>query len=84
MPVDQAILDQVVAHYGPGLAEAFIRQISGNATRTDLSDFATVIRAYLKRDFRAKQWLEQALNTYVPTTKVNDEARRGFLQKISM
>jgi hypothetical protein len=84
VPVDQAILDQVVSHYGPALAGAFMRQISGNATRTDLADFALVIRAYLKRDPRAKQWLEQALNGHVPQAKVDDAHRRAFLQKIAM
>jgi hypothetical protein len=84
VPVDQGIIDQVIQHYGPRLAEAFIRQIAGGASRLDLSDFAVALRQFIKRDSHAPNWIQTALATNVPEDKVDKDAQRIFLQQIGM
>ena len=84
VPVEQAILDEVVSHYGPSLATAFVRQISGLASRMDLSDFAVTIRQFLKRDPRAKDWMQQALAANVPVERADEVAQRAFIQRIGL
>jgi hypothetical protein len=73
-----------VSHYGPSLANAFIRQVTGLASRLDLSDFAVTIRQFLKRDPRAKVWMQQALAANVPVEKADEVAQRAFIQRIAL
>jgi hypothetical protein len=84
VPVDQAILDEVVSHYGPSLAGAFVRQISGHASRMDLPDFAVTLKQFLKRDSRAKEWIQQALTANVPVERADEAAQRVFIQRIGL
>jgi len=77
-------LDEVVSHYGPSLAGAFVRQISGHASRMDLPDFAVTLRQFLKRDARAKEWIQQALTANVPVERADEAAQRVFIQRIGL
>jgi hypothetical protein len=84
VPVDQAILEQVISHYGPSLASAFVRQIAGGASRVDIADFAVAIRQFLKRDPRARDWMGQALAANVPVEKADETAQRMFIQRLGL
>jgi hypothetical protein len=50
----------------------------------DLPDFAVTIRQFLKRDPRAKDWMQQALVANVPAERADEAAQRVFIQRIGM
>jgi hypothetical protein len=80
----QAILDEVVVTYGQALASAFIRQVSGDASRGDLEHFNNPIRKLYTRHVLAKSWFERALSEEVPEQKANDVTKRRFLLQLGM
>jgi hypothetical protein len=80
----QAILDEVVLTYGQALAAAFVRQVSGEASRIDLESFNNPIKKLYTRHVLAKSWFERALMDEVSTSKADDATKRKFLLQLGM
>lgn len=58
----QGLLDEVVTHYGPALARAFVYEIAYNSMRTDLEMLADPLKKLWSRHLRSRSWFEEALN----------------------
>ncbi|KAM3417175.1 hypothetical protein BST61_g5436 [Cercospora zeina] len=63
-PTDEVVqtrLGQVVAAYGPMLAQALTNQISGRGQRSELEQLCEPLKALISTQPRSKQWIETAL-----------------------
>ncbi|CAK1366342.1 unnamed protein product [Cercospora beticola] len=63
-PTDEVVrtrLGQVVAAYGPMLAQALMNQISGRGQRSELEQLCEPLKALITTQSRTKQWIETAL-----------------------
>ena len=69
--------------YGPQLCHALVRNISGEAARSELDLFSMPLKKVVFSEPRAKTWLSDALqsDSFV-SDKVDPTARRLWLQKI--
>ena len=69
--------------YGPQLCHALVRNISGEAERSELDRISYPLRKLISAEPRAKAWLSDALQSGSFTSdKVDLTARRLWLQKI--
>jgi len=72
-----------VVSCGPSLAESFIRQVAGDASRTDLEFFNHPIKRLYTRHVLAKSWFESAL-TKLPAERASEAAKRKFLLQLGV
>jgi hypothetical protein len=77
------LLDSVILTYGPMLANAFIRQVSGESTRVDLEFFNQPIKKLYTRNVNAKSWFQQAI-TQIPDTKADSKIKGRFLLQLGV
>ena len=69
--------------YGPQLCHALIRNISGEAARSELDMISLLLKKLVFAEPRAKAWLSVALQSGCFTSdKVDSTARHLWLQKI--
>ena len=68
--------------YGPQLCHALIRNISGEAARSDLDTISLPLKKLVFAQPRAKRWLSEALNSAsFVSDKVNSTEKRVWLEK---
>ena len=81
----QARIKAVVSAYGPQLALAIVRQVTGLAQRSELDYVCEPLKALITNQPTAKSWLEEALfsNELPPlSAAVCDQEKRRFLSQI--
>lgn len=68
---------------GPSISAALMRNVSGNASRSELDKFASPIKKMVTTKPQAKAWLEGALlDPSFPSTKVTDAEKSQFVKKL--
>jgi hypothetical protein len=79
----QQSLDMIVTHFGPGLAQALIRNIGGDAARSELDFLADTVKKLVTRQTEVRLWVENALlSPTFPSQKVGDAEKKKFVQQI--
>ncbi|KAL2887150.1 importin 13 [Ceratocystis lukuohia] len=74
---------KAVEKLGPNIAECLMRNIGGNAARSELDRLSLPIKRMVATKPQAKMWLEAALmNPSFPSSKVSEEDKSQFLKKI--
>ena len=69
--------------YGPRLCHILVRQIGGEAARSQLDVLAEPLKRLVVAQLHAKQWLASALDSEgFPSKKVGPTEKRVWLQKI--
>ncbi|KAL8685255.1 MAG: hypothetical protein Q9224_005891, partial [Gallowayella concinna] len=69
--------------YGPQITQVIINNIGGDASRSELVNFADPLRQMVSQQVTARKWLSDALsNRNFPSTKVGDAEKRMFLQQV--
>jgi hypothetical protein len=68
---------------GPEVARLLVRNIGGNAARSELDKLAEPVKKLVVNHPAAGRWLEAALvHPSFPSQKVSDEEKRMFLKKV--
>lgn len=76
-------MQTAMQQYGPLLCRILVRQISGEAARSEMNMLAEPLKKLVFHQPRAKQWLSEALDSdSFPSTKVGPTEKRVWLQKI--
>ena len=76
-------VEAVMDHYGPQLCHALIRNISGEAARSDLDTISLPLKKLIFAQPRAKRWLSEALNsTSFVSDKISSTEKRVWLEKV--
>ena len=76
-------IEVAMKQYGPRLCHILVRQIGGEAARSELDVFAEPLKRLVFAQLQAKQWLASALdNDNFPSKKVGPTEKRMWLQKI--
>lgn len=76
-------IEVAMKQYGPRLCHILVRQIGGEAARSELDVFAEPLKKLVFGQLQAKQWLTSALdNDEFPSKKVGPTEKRMWLQKI--
>ncbi|KAL9000030.1 MAG: hypothetical protein Q9169_001275 [Polycauliona sp. 2 TL-2023] len=79
----QVALYQIVERYGPQVTQAVIRNIAGEAVRSELENWANPLRQMVSTQVRSKQWIKEALfSNSLPSSKVGDAEKRYFLDQV--
>ena len=69
--------------YGPKLCHVLIRNISGEAARSDLETLTEPLRKLVVSHARAKSWLQDALSSHsFISQRVDESQKRIWLQQI--
>ena len=70
-------------HLGPMVAQTLIRNIGGNASRSELDKLSDPLKKLVVSNVSAQKWLEQALfDENFPSTQVTAEDKMTFLKKV--
>ena len=76
-------IEVAMKQYGPRLCHILVRQIGGEAARSELDVFAEPLKRLVVAQLHAKQWLASALDSDgFPSKKVGPTEKRMWLQKI--
>lgn len=76
-------IEVAMKQYGPRLSHILVRQIGGEAARSELDVFAEPLKRLVVAQLHAKQWLASALDSdSFPSKKVGPTEKRMWLQKI--
>lgn len=68
---------------GPVLCQSLIRNIGGNALRSELDKLSEPVKKLVIRYPSAKIWIEAALNDeHFPSSRVTPEQKTMFVKKI--
>ncbi|TDZ28985.1 Importin beta-like protein [Colletotrichum spinosum] len=79
----QETIDHAVSHLGPFLAQSIIRNVGGNASRSELDRLSEPLKKMVGHHLNARAWLEQALfDPSFPSQQVSREAKLIFLKKV--
>ncbi|TDZ28210.1 hypothetical protein CTRI78_v012098 [Colletotrichum trifolii] len=79
----QETIDHAVSHLGPFLAQSIIRNVGGNASRSELDRLSEPLKKMVSHHLNARAWLEQALfDPSFPSQQVSREAKLIFLKKV--
>ncbi|KZL75180.1 importin 13 [Colletotrichum incanum] len=85
-PTDQGTqetIDHAIAQLGPLLAQSIIRNIGGNASRSELDRLSEPLKKMVNHHAKARVWLEQALHdSAFPSQQVSGDEKAMFLKKI--
>ncbi|TKA77503.1 hypothetical protein B0A49_00793 [Cryomyces minteri] len=84
-PADlHASVDYTIQHFGLLLSTALVRQIGGDAARSELDFLAEPLKKLIFRQPLAKDWLEAALcgAEFPPSARVGLAEKRRFLQMV--
>lgn len=72
-----------MTHLGPLLAASLIRNVGGNAARSELDRISEPLKKLVTQHVKAKLWLEQALaDASFPSSRVTPEEKSMFLKKV--
>ena len=81
--LQQVVNETMQNQIGPALASSLVRNIGGDAARSELDMLAEVLRRFVFKQPRAKMWLELALTSEAfPSDKVGVTEKRVWLQKV--
>ena len=73
----------VIQQYGPQLCHILVRNIGGEAARSELELLAEPLKKLVSAQSQAKIWLSNALSSDdFPSQKVGSTEKRVWLQKI--
>lgn len=73
----------VAQQYGPQLCNILVRNIGGEAARSELDVLAEPLKKLIFAQSQAKMWLSNALSSEdFPSQKVGSTEKRMWLQKI--
>lgn len=73
----------VTQQYGPPLCQILVRNIGGEAARSELDVLAEPLKKLIFAQPQAKMWLSNALSSEdFPSQKVGTTEKRVWLQKI--
>ncbi|KAL0931593.1 uncharacterized protein CTRU02_212547 [Colletotrichum truncatum] len=79
----QDTIDHATAHLGPMLAQSIVRNIGGNASRSELDRLSEPLKKMVSHHTKARAWLEAALfDASFPSRQISDEDKTIFLKKI--
>ena len=79
----QGIIAGAVEHLGPALAQTLMRNVGGNALRSELNSLSNPLRRLVTTHPRAQAWLEQALmDESFPSPQVPRETKMLFLRRL--
>ncbi|OLN81517.1 Importin beta-like protein [Colletotrichum chlorophyti] len=79
----QNTMDHVLSQLGPLLAQSLVRNVGGNASRSELDKLSEPLKKMVSHHANARAWLEQALfNPEFPGKDVSDDEKSVFLRKI--
>jgi len=68
---------------GPMLSQSLVRNIGGNASRSELDKLSDPLKKLVTKHIKAQSWLEQALNdASFPSSKVTPADKAAFLKKV--
>ncbi|KAI9818503.1 MAG: hypothetical protein M1827_000562 [Pycnora praestabilis] len=82
-PRIQSSIDSIMQELGPILAAALVKNIGGDAARSELDMIAEPLKKLVFKQQRAKSWLEAALTADTfPSQKVDATEKRVWLQKV--
>ncbi|KAB5558299.1 armadillo-type protein [Coniochaeta sp. 2T2.1] len=82
-PAVQASISGAMQHLGPLVSRSLIRNIGGDAMRSELDKLTEPLKKLVVQQPRAQSWLEAALVAEdFPSNKVSPEDKRMFLKKI--
>ena len=77
------MVDGVMMEYGPLLSQALMRNIGGEAARSELDVIANPLKKMIFKHPGSKTWLNQALfSDTFPSQTVGPEEKRIWLQKV--
>ncbi|KAF7561900.1 hypothetical protein G7046_g2239 [Stylonectria norvegica] len=80
--LDESIA-QAMNMLGPLLSQSLVRNIGGNASRSELDKLSEPLKKLINRYPMAKSWLESALtHSTFPSSKVTSEEKSLFLRKV--
>ena len=80
---DTMSIEVAMKQYGPRLCHILVRQIGGEAARSELDVFAEPLKRLIVAQLHAKQWLASALDSDdFPSKKIGPTEKRMWLQKI--
>lgn len=72
-----------VTTLGPFLSKSLVRNIGGNASRSELDRLCEPLKKLVSRHAKSKEWLHLALNDQAfPSRKVSSEEKSVFLKKV--
>lgn len=72
-----------IEHLGPLLARSLVRNIGGNASRSELDKLSEPLKKLVVRHPRAKQWLEAGLvDPSFSSEHVTETDKSTFLKKV--
>jgi len=70
-------------HLGPLIAQSLMRNVGGDASRSQLDKLSEPLKRLVVQHVQAKTWLEQALqDVEFPSRLVSTEDKSVFLKKI--
>lgn len=82
-PVVQASVSGAMAHLGPLVSRSLMRNIGGDAMRSELDKLSEPLKKLVVQQPKAQAWLEAALLAEdFPSDKVSVGEKRRFLKKI--
>lgn len=77
------MVDGVMMEYGPLLSLALMRNIGGEAARSELDVIAEPLKKMVFKNPHSKAWLNDALfSDTFPSQSVGPEEKRIWLQKV--
>jgi len=71
-----------MSHLGPLFTQTLIRNIGGNAARSEIDKLSDPLKKLVVQQPRAQAWLEHALSHDFPSARVTEEEKMLFLKKI--
>ncbi|KAL9021034.1 MAG: hypothetical protein Q9185_001702 [Variospora sp. 1 TL-2023] len=78
-----AMVDSILAQYGPHATLIIVHKISGQCARSEVETYAEPLKRLAFTQVRAKQWLEDAFYTdSFPSQKMASNQKRLFLEKV--
>ncbi len=78
----QAAIDSAMVHLGPHVALSLMRNIGGNASRSELDKLSEPLKK-LVHHLHAQDWLARALrDPSFPSSQVSDDDKALFLRKV--
>ncbi|KAK1979492.1 armadillo-type protein [Colletotrichum cereale] len=85
-PTDQGVqetIDHAITQLGPLLARSIVRNIGGNASRSELDRLSEPLKKMVNHHAKARIWLEQALyDPSFPGQQLSSDEKALFLRKI--
>ncbi|PKS11859.1 hypothetical protein jhhlp_001153 [Lomentospora prolificans] len=79
----QELIQQVIQELGPSLTLSLIRNIGGNASRSELDKLSEPLKRLASHHTMAQTWIRAALfHPTFPSENVSDEAKLSFMRKV--